>query len=244
MIVIGSVIGFVMGLTGAGGALVAIPLFMHFLNMSLKEASVYSLLAVVMASLSNFYYQRKHAQIPLAATFVVASGLGSFLSYPYKKLLPDLGIAIILTMVALYSLYNVWAPVHKAESSGRREHNYLQTIFLGLLLGVLTTYTGLGGGVLMLPILLGIYKLNQKQAVATSLVVVGLSSLISFLIQIFKGSSIHLGSDFLVLLLIILATSYVFKIFIAKTPPRVETLLRRLVFTVVVAIAVAKIFQL
>jgi len=38
----GLIIGIVMGLTGAGGALVAIPLFMQFLALTLKDASVYS----------------------------------------------------------------------------------------------------------------------------------------------------------------------------------------------------------
>ena len=49
LVLLGVIIGVVMGLTGAGGALVAIPLFMQFQGMSLKEASVFSLIAVVIA---------------------------------------------------------------------------------------------------------------------------------------------------------------------------------------------------
>ena len=51
---IGSVIGLVMGLTGSGGALVAIPLFMYVLELGLKEASVLSLVAVRLASSFNY----------------------------------------------------------------------------------------------------------------------------------------------------------------------------------------------
>jgi uncharacterized membrane protein YfcA len=56
------IIGIVMGLTGAGGALIAIPLFIQFMGMNLKEASIYSLIAVVVASLLNFVEQRKATQ--------------------------------------------------------------------------------------------------------------------------------------------------------------------------------------
>lgn len=240
--VIGIIVGFVMGLTGAGGALVAIPLFMQFQNMTLKEASVYSLIAVVMASLSNFYYQRKSANIPLAATFIVASGVGSYFSGPYKSLLPDLGIAITLATIAFYSLYSVWVPKKERSSSEKPNAQVLKTIIIGLLLGVLTTFTGLGGGVLILPILLGMYHLEHKQAVATSLVVVGLSSLISFLIQATKGLNFKTDYQFLGLVIGIMTTSYILKLIMNKLPSKTSDLLRKVVFTIVVGLSLAKIF--
>lgn len=53
----GSIIGIVMGLTGAGGALVAIPLFMTVLRMELKSAAVYSLVTVVIASTQISFFR-------------------------------------------------------------------------------------------------------------------------------------------------------------------------------------------
>lgn len=242
LLLIGAIIGLVMGLTGAGGALVAIPLFMHFLGMSLKEASVYSLLAVVIASLSNFYYQRKHAHLKLALIFVISSTAGSFLSQPYKNILPEIGIAILLTLVALYSLYGVWKE-SAIKMGGNKTPHLLFTILIGLALGVLTTFTGLGGGVLMLPILLSLYKLPQNQAVATSLVVVGLSSLSSFIIQVSRGLSLKIDEQILLLVIGIFVVSYFLKILMTKFPESFIKKTRKLVFTVVVILALAKIFQ-
>lgn len=242
MIAIGVVIGFVMGLTGAGGALVAIPLFMQFQNMTLKEASVFSLIAVVIASLSNLFYQRRDARIKLASIFIIASALGSFISQPYKDLLPDLAIAVTLTLISFYSLYAVWVPSQKNDSS-LLNTNLPKTIVIGLLLGILTTFTGLGGGVLMLPILLGIYKLEQKQAVATSLMVVGLSSLASFIIQVSKGVDFKINQDFIGLFAAILISSYLLKFLISKSSSRYSEISRKVVFTVVVILSLTKIFQ-
>ena len=242
MITIGVIIGFVMGLTGAGGALVAIPLFMQFQNMTLKEASVFSLVAVVIASLSNFFYQRKDARLELAGIFILSSALGSFISHPYKNLLPDIAIAVTLALIALYSLYSIWTPSKKNDQS-LSNINIWKTISIGLLLGLLTTFTGLGGGVLMLPILIGIYKLEQKQAIATSLVVVGLSSLVSFFIQILKGADLPADQSIIGLILGILVTSYLIKLLSSKISEDKSEFLRKMIFTFVVALSLIKIFQ-
>ena len=239
---IGVIIGFVMGLTGAGGALVAIPLFMQFLNMNLREASVLSLIAVVIASLSNFYYQRKNADLSISIWFVFASAVGSFISQPFKSLIPETWIAIILALIAFFSLYSVWIPKKAVNGIGEKKSHFIKTVLIGFSLGILTTFTGLGGGVLMLPILIGIYKFNQEKAVATSLVVVGFSSLISFLIQLKGGSSLKISFDFFGLIAGVLLTSYFLKLLTLKFSPKTFDLTRKIVFTVVVALSVAKIF--
>lgn len=242
MIAIGLVIGLVMGLTGAGGALVAIPLFMQFQNMSLKEASVCSLIAVVVAALSNFYYQRKDAKLEIAGPLVMASVVGSFFSLPYKSLAPEAAIAGAIGLIATYSLYNVWRPVKKINS-GLAEPSLWKSLVVGFFLGVLITFTGLGGGVLMLPVLIGVYRLEQNRAVATSLVVVGCSSFASFVIQILRGEKFMMGPDLLGLIVGILVTSYFLKFLMQKISIRRAEALRKAVFTMVVALSLAKIFQ-
>jgi uncharacterized membrane protein YfcA len=240
--IIGVIVGFVMGITGAGGALVAIPLFMEFLHMNLREASVYSLIAVVIASLSNFYYQRKYADISLAIGFVLSSAAGSLISGPYKSLIPETWIAILLGLIALYSLYSVWLPKKYINSTNQEKSHPFKTLVVGLTLGILTTFTGLGGGVLMMPILMRIYKFHQDKAVATSLVVVGFSSLISFLIQVKGGYFFKMSFDLLGLIAGIFVTSYVLKLLTKKISPKTFENLRKLVFTFVVFLSLGKIF--
>src|SRR5690606_23133086 len=162
LILIGAIIGLVVGLTGAGGALVSIPLFMQFQGMSLKEASVFSLVAVIIASFSNLVFQRKDAQVPLAALFIIASAVGSFISEPFKHLISDIYLAVTLAAISIYSLYSVWVPIKASQEVNGTKVHPLKTVIIGLILGLLTTFTGLGGGVLMLPLLLKIYRFEQK----------------------------------------------------------------------------------
>lgn len=237
---IGIIVGIVMGLTGAGGALIAIPLFMHFLDMPLKEASVYSLVTVVIASFFNFINQRKNADYKLSLFFIAVSFLGSYLSGPYKKLLPEMGVVIILILVSFYALYSVWTPLQKTKE-GTMARSWVLTCLIGFFLGVLTTFSGLGGGVLMLPILLNFYGFSQDKAVATSLMVVGASSLISFLLQVEIGAKSYFGFDFFYLLFALGLSSFLVKILISRVSPAKILRGRQILFSLVVIVALGKI---
>jgi len=243
-LICGVIIGIVMGLTGAGGALVAIPLFMHFFSMGLKEASVYSLLAVVVASLMNYFSQRSATQYKTAMIIVAVSAIGSYLTTPFKEALPSFYAAIILSTISIYALYSVWRPL-KSVGFGtltRAKESTPLSILVGFILGTLTTFTGLGGGVLMLPILLSMYHYSQSQAVATSLFAVGLSSLASLIVQISMGAdfSIDLGLGYL--MVGILSSVFILKQFVKRLPASVVTRTRQVLFTFVVILAISKIF--
>lgn len=239
----GSIIGIVMGLTGAGGALVAIPLFMQFLGQDLKVASVYSLVAVVIASLMNYLSQRSATQYRTGLVIIASSALGSALTAPFKQGLSSFSVAMILAAVSLYALYSVWWPVEVSDPARPSQKVGVgYSLLVGFALGALTTFTGLGGGVLMLPILLALYRFSQAQAVATSLFAVGLSSLASLVVQVLHGAQFALDQHLLFLVLGILAAVVLLKLFLNRLPPLVATRLRQVVFTLVVLLALAKIF--
>jgi uncharacterized membrane protein YfcA len=232
-----------MGLTGAGGALIAIPLFIQFLGMSLKEASVYSLVAVVLASLMNYISQRKSTQYRTAILVVAASTVASYLTAPFKEKLPVLFVAITLALVSLYALYGVWVPTKNSNDSDfSPRDNKIITIIIGLMLGVLTTFTGLGGGVLMLPLFLNLFKYSHSQAISTSLLAVGLSSISSLAIQVLNGTRFDINLDLAFLLIGVLSSVFLLKQFIKILPQPIIQRTRQVVFTLVVILALLKIF--
>lgn len=237
------IIGIVMGLTGAGGALIAIPLFMQFLGMSLKEASFYSLIAVILASLLNYISQRKSTQYRTAILIVTSSSFGSYLTAPLKDKLPTLFIAITLAMVSLYALYGVWIPVKPAvKIQSSIKGNTVLSIAAGLLLGALTTITGLGGGVLMLPLFLGLFKYSHPEAISTSLLAVGFSSLASLLIQVINGSRFKMDLGLFFLMLGVLASVFILQYFVKRLSVSTVKRTRQVVFSFVVVLTLLKLF--
>jgi uncharacterized protein len=239
---IGSIIGLVMGLTGAGGALVSLPLFMTFLGMDLKAASVYSLIAVVVAAFANFFSQKGNVNYRLSLIIIASSGLGSLITAPFKASLSELIIALLLLAVSVYALINVWRNQKDVNSDGHEVHSLSKSIGLGLLLGALTTFTGLGGGVMLLPVFLRVFKLRQNDAIINSLFAVGLSSVLSFLIQLRSMQGIELNVSLLVLASGIILSATLVKVIVTKMDHDKVVLTRRLVFTAVVIYSTLKIF--
>lgn len=233
-----------MGLTGAGGALVAIPLFMQFLGMSLKEASVYSLLAVVIASFSNFWTQRKFTEFKTGVLIVIFSVMGSFISAPLKKSIPDLLIVILLLVISLYATYTMWFQkklISNNQSSSKT--SFVITFVVGTTLGFLTTLTGLGGGVLMMPVLMNVYSLDQSRAVATSLLAVAISSLSSLIIQSMGGFHLQLDQNILYLTFGIIVSAFLLKWGVKRLPLEKMNFIRKIVFTGVVVLSILKMFN-
>jgi len=241
-IVLGIIIGVVMGLTGAGGALIAIPLFLQFLGMDLKEATLYSLIAVIIASFSNFLLQRKFSDYKLSIVLVLLSTTGSFLTNPLKIYLPDMYMAILLATVCIYSLFSIWTPT-SGNNSQKKSPSWLIIGVVGLSLGALTIFTGLGGGVLMLPFLTRFYGLDQNRAVATSLFTVGMSSLSSLLIQVFSGAQFKLDSQLFGLVIGIFVAALSIKFMMARLSLSSFNNSRKVIFTFVVGLALFKIFS-
>lgn len=255
---LGLLIGFVIGLTGAGGALITMPIFMQLYHLDLKQASFYSLISVILGAVINFLFQYRDAKVSLGVSLCLASLFGSWMSQPFKAQLPDSWLSVAIAILALYSLYGVWRPrsiVHLGVGDRKPKVLFVMvfiTILMGLFLGALTTFTGLGGGVIMLPILLSFYQLEQTKAVATSLLIVAVSSMISFLIQLVslyqqtehQFSQIQLPFSLAEMLSLtggILLVAFFLKKILIRLPVQWVTRLRKITFTFVVGLALSKL---
>ena len=87
---------------------------------------------------------------------------------------------------------------NRKESDEEQEikYNYPLIILEGLLVGVVTGIVGAGGGFLIIPALVLLARLPMKKAVATSLLIIAIKSLIGFLgdVQNLEIDWLFLGS--------------------------------------------------
>jgi len=244
--ILGAIIGSVMGLTGAGGALISIPLFMHFLHMDLKAASVYSLSAVIFASGINYLMQFKNAKIKDTLVIILVSGLGSYVVSPWKSQLSNWIIIILLLVISLFALVNIWSKkkvVKNLIQSSIPAYYGVVLIISGLVLGILTTFTGLGGGVLMVPVMLRFLHFSQKQAIASSLLAVAISSAFSLLVQIYNGFHFFMDTNTVFLFLGMFVTALILKLLLKHVSSQRILLIQRIVFSLVVFISWIKLLN-
>lgn len=147
-LLIGLVVGVALALTGGGGAIIGIPLMVHW-----------GALLWILA-----------AAFPATLAFAML-----------KPLIPITVIQALLILIAVWGLITVWRPrPSKALSS---ETNRLSAIGIGIVSGAMTSITGLGGGLLMFPVLRRFLSLSEPASTATSLAIVVFNAVISFGLQ-------------------------------------------------------------
>lgn len=181
---IGLIVGIIMGLTGAGGALVSIPLFISLLGISLKEATILSLIAVIFGTSLNLIKHLGKIDFKIAFSIALSGVVANYMTLFLKASTPDSVVAVLLIIVALYSLWSVWS--HKSKDNLRpvtKNFIIIKGIGAGLVVGTLTTLTGLGGGVILIPILLKLFGKTYHEALPTSLATILVISLSSFIFQ-------------------------------------------------------------
>jgi uncharacterized membrane protein YfcA len=116
-IFIGSVLGFILALTGSGGALLGIPLLMMIGHISLISASVMILPIVALGAFFSWVLQRQHCDYRVMWTVFLWSIPASLVTIGIKPYLGDLGIKILLMIVGLWGAYSTWRPLRNTPSA-------------------------------------------------------------------------------------------------------------------------------
>lgn len=181
-ILIGSIVGVVMGITGAGGAIIAIPLFQIFLNSTMKEATVLSLIAVLFGTTVNIFGRTSEVKWKISLGLAIFGSLANYLSLPLKQKVPEVVIVILLMMIGSFSIWSVWKTSKDVQVS-KGKISLFKIAIIGLLLGLITTLTGLGGGVVLIPILLRLFGMTYELALPTSLATITFISLSALILQ-------------------------------------------------------------
>ncbi len=239
-LLIGLVVGAVMGLTGAGGALVALPLFINLYHLDLKQATIYSLLTVLIGTFINLIPIWKKAKFQVALPLSLFGVMTSYFTTPLKASLPSSVIIILLILITIFSLKQVWLPFSQSGSSTQNP-SFVLTLFLGSLLGVITALTGLGGGVVLLPLLTYFYQPQYEDALPTSLTTIFLIVSFTFLFQ-YLQQPISLAKEQILWLVIgSIIGLFVLRLLTKKLKATHLLQIRKIVFTLVTIYAVSSL---
>ena len=195
------IVAFLYASVGHGGAsgYLALMALVGFAPELMKPTALVLNLFVSMTSFLLFY-KGGHFKWKLLLPFALASVPFSFLggtivleTLLYKKIL---GV-LLLVPVARFFFYP------NTESEDLKESNWILAIISGALIGFLSGLIGIGGGILLSPLLLLLKWCNQKQAAAISALFIFVNSAAGLAGQFSKG--ITLGSNAFFLVAIALA---------------------------------------
>jgi uncharacterized membrane protein YfcA len=209
---IGLLVGIIMGLLGGGGSLL-LPALMYFLHFELNFATAYTTILVGITALFGAMPRIRQKLIDgptfLALGIPVSVGMLIVRVWLYEAI-PDtlfsLGPLIVtktmfvltlfssLLLLSFASLIGLIGKNFKPKENLRQERpvTYYATLTVcGLLIGILPGFTGAGGGVLIVPLLVILIGLPMQTVVGTSLSIVAMKSFVGF----FGGDAIRLGAE-------------------------------------------------
>jgi uncharacterized protein len=191
-------IGVVLGLIGGGGSILTVPIFVYVLGIDPVLATAYSLFVVGTASLVGAIRNAQKGMVDFRTGIVFAIP-ALFTVYATRKFIvpaiPDelfsvgdflvtknVAIMVFFAIIMLAAAYfMIRGRKEEDETEQKISYNYPMIIVEGVVVGLLTGIVGAGGGFLIIPALVLLAKLPMKKAIATSLMIIAIKSLIGFI---------------------------------------------------------------
>ena len=174
-------IGLSLGLTGAGGSILTLPVLVYLAGIPPREAVGLSLLIVGSAALVGAWQRARTGDVHFKAAgmFVLSGMIGAAAGAKLTPLLSSSALmitfAVLMVVVAVRMLFP-----SKSAPQAAPECNPLRCFLAGGVVGVLTGFLGVGGGFLLMPALAHFARLPLRVATGTSLAVIACNSAAGF----------------------------------------------------------------
>jgi len=185
-IVAGLPIGLQLGATGTGGAILAVPALVYVAGIPPQEAAAMSLVIVAASAWFGVWeYGRLGLVNPKATAAFSGTGIvGSWMGASGHQLVRGEALLVLFGLLLLLSRYLMsrqsrTAPPDPESGCAARfpKTCWLKLAELGLVVGILNGFFGVGGGFMIVPALALFAGFTPRQAVGTSLSIIALISL-------------------------------------------------------------------
>lgn len=224
IVALGILVGLVLGLTGAGGSVLAVPLLMAGMGWTLPQAAPVALLAVCAAATFGTIvaWDRTHVRFRAAALMglvaVVTAPIGVRAASVVPLPLLTLLFAVVLALVGVRLLRQAlrapaeagivratvagegpvergrWIPVNERGRIVWGARTAAAVGGIGALTGFIAGLLGVGGGFVIVPALRMASGLSMHSAVATSLMAIALISAIAAAGAVAQGVVVDWGA--------------------------------------------------
>ncbi|QII84506.1 sulfite exporter TauE/SafE family protein [Bordetella hinzii] len=177
----GALIGFLGGVLGIGGGLIAIPALVLLMGMPQQLAQGTALIMVLPTIVMAVRKYNQHARLDVRAAVagaVVFTWVGARLALGIASSTLRLTFAVFLFGIALFYLHQTLRKPRPGTMGARAAAPAFtqgRAALLGVVCGTLGGFFGVGGAVLAVPILTSVFRLAQTsaQALALSMVIPG-----------------------------------------------------------------------
>jgi len=189
LILVGIFIGSMSGFFGIGGGMILVPILL-VLGFDTKDAIGISIVQMVFSSIYGSYLNYKKGSLLVGEGIFVGFGgfVGGYIGGYVTHFISDTILQFLFLGLLIFALSRLLFSKHHEDDVVTKTLNKALLFGIGLTIGIFSITLGIGGSVVLTPILVGLLHYPIKKAVSAGLFFVVFSSVAGLISRLTSGT--------------------------------------------------------
>ncbi len=189
LILVGVFIGTMSGFFGIGGGMILVPILL-VLGIDIKDAIGISIVQMVFSSVYGSYLNHKKGCLVLGEGIFAGLGgfLGGYIGAYVTQYTSDTVLQFTFMGLLIFALFRLFFSPNHEDDSQTKSLNKALLFALGVGIGIFSMTLGIGGSIILTPLLVGLLHYPLKKAVSAGLFFVVFSSVAGMISRVSSGS--------------------------------------------------------
>ena len=189
LILVGIFIGTMSGFFGVGGGMILVPILL-VLGFDIKVAIGISIVQMVFSSLLGSYLNYKKGSLIVGEGIFVGFGgfVGGYIGAYVTEYISDTVLQFLFFGLLLFALFRLFFSKNHEDDSQMKSLSKVLLFIIGLTIGIFAITLGIGGSIILTPLLVGLLHYPIKKAVSAGLFFVAFSSVAGMISRLTTGT--------------------------------------------------------
>lgn len=186
---VGIFVGALSGFFGIGGGTILVPILL-MLGIDIRAAIGISIVQMVFSSIYGSYLNYKKGSLVIGEGIFVGLGgfVGGYIGGFATHFLPEGLLHFLFFGLLLFALLRLLFSKHHEDDSQTKSLSKVLLFVIGLIIGIFAITLGVGGSIILTPILVGLLHYPIKKAVSAGLFFVVFSSMAGMISRLSAGT--------------------------------------------------------
>jgi len=189
LILVGIFIGTMSGFFGIGGGMILVPILLA-LGFEIKDAIGISIVQMVFSSIYGSYLNHKKGSLIVGEGIFVGLGgfVGGYIGGHVTEYIADAVLQFTFLGLLLYALLRLFFSKNHEDDAQTKSLNKALLFGIGVGIGIFSITLGIGGSIILTPLLVGLLHYPLKKAVSAGLFFVVFSSVAGMISRLSNGT--------------------------------------------------------
>ena len=189
LLLVGIFIGSMSGFFGIGGGMILVPILL-VLGFEIKDAIGISIIQMVFSSVFGSYLNYKKGSLIVGEGIFVGFGgfVGGYIGGYVTQYVSDTVLQFLFFGLLLFALFRLFFSQNHEDDTQTKSLSKVLLFTIGLIIGIFAITLGIGGSIILTPLLVGLLHYPIKKAVSAGLFFVAFSSVAGMISRLSTGT--------------------------------------------------------